>query len=40
LTAGSSLGGARPKAATTIEGQSWIAKFPARNDTFPSAGSS
>jgi serine/threonine-protein kinase HipA len=35
LTAGSSLGGARPKAATTIEGQSWIAKFPARNDTFP-----
>lgn len=35
LTAGSSLGGARPKAATTIDGQPWIAKFPARNDTFP-----
>lgn len=35
LTAGSSLGGARPKAATDIEGQPWIAKFPARNDTFP-----
>ncbi|WP_454762341.1 type II toxin-antitoxin system HipA family toxin [Caulobacter segnis] len=35
LTAGSSLGGARPKAATDIDGQPWIAKFPARNDHFP-----
>lgn len=35
LTAGSSLGGARPKAATTIDGQPWIAKFQARNDSFP-----
>lgn len=35
LTAGSSLGGARPKAATEIDGQAWIAKFPSRNDTYP-----
>ncbi|OYQ35737.1 phosphatidylinositol kinase [Sandarakinorhabdus cyanobacteriorum] len=35
LTAGSSLGGARPKAATEIDGQQWIAKFQARNDSFP-----
>ena len=35
LTAGSSLGGARPKAATEIDGQPWIAKFPALNDTYP-----
>ena len=35
LTAGSSLGGARPKASTDINGQPWIAKFQARNDTFP-----
>ena len=35
LTAGSSLGGARPKAATNIDGQPWIAKFQARNDSFP-----
>ncbi len=35
LTAGSSLGGARPKAATDIAGQPWIAKFPARNDSIP-----
>lgn len=35
LTAGSSLGGARPKAGTDIDGDAWIAKFPARNDTFP-----
>lgn len=35
LTAGSSLGGARPKAATEINGQPWIAKFQARNDSFP-----
>jgi serine/threonine-protein kinase HipA len=35
LTAGSSLGGARPKAATEVGDQPWIAKFPARNDSFP-----
>jgi serine/threonine-protein kinase HipA len=35
LTAGSSLGGARPKAATERDGQPWIAKFQARNDSFP-----
>lgn len=35
LTAGSSLGGARPKAATDIDGQPWIAKFQARHDSFP-----
>jgi serine/threonine-protein kinase HipA len=35
LTAGSSLGGARPKAATDLDGQPWIAKFQARNDSFP-----
>lgn len=35
LTAGSSLGGARPKAATEIDGHPWIAKFQARNDSFP-----
>ena len=35
LTAGSSLGGARPKAATDIDGRPWIAKFAARTDTFP-----
>ena len=35
LTAGSSLGGARPKAATDIDGQPWIAKFPARDDIVP-----
>jgi serine/threonine-protein kinase HipA len=35
LTAGSSLGGARPKAATEIDGQPWIAKFQARHDSFP-----
>ena len=35
LTAGSSLGGARPKAATEIDGQPWIAKFQAQKDTFP-----
>jgi serine/threonine-protein kinase HipA len=35
LTAGSSLGGARPKAATEIDGQQWIAKFQARGDSFP-----
>jgi serine/threonine-protein kinase HipA len=35
LTAGSSLGGARPKGSTELDGQPWIAKFPARDDTFP-----
>jgi serine/threonine-protein kinase HipA len=35
LTAGSSLGGARPKAATVVEGQPWIAKFPANDDICP-----
>lgn len=35
LTAGSSLGGARPKASTEIGKQPWIAKFQARNDSFP-----
>jgi serine/threonine-protein kinase HipA len=35
LIAGSSLGGARPKAAADIAGQPWIAKFPARNDSIP-----
>ncbi len=35
LTAGSSLGGARPKAATEIAGQPWIAKFPATDDIYP-----
>ncbi|MCA6332554.1 MAG: HipA domain-containing protein [Phenylobacterium sp.] len=35
LTAGSSLGGARPKAATELDGQPWIAKFQARHDSFP-----
>ena len=35
LMAGSSLGGARPKASTEIEGQPWIAKFQMRNDSFP-----
>lgn len=35
LTAGSSLGGARPKAATEIAGKPWIAKFPAKDDIYP-----
>lgn len=35
LAAGSSLGGARPKAATTIGEQPWIAKFQKRGDSFP-----
>jgi serine/threonine-protein kinase HipA len=35
LEAGSSLGGARPKAATTRNGLSWIAKFSAKEDTYP-----
>lgn len=35
LEAGSSLGGARPKAMTEIDGKPWIAKFPAKDDTFP-----
>lgn len=35
LEAGSSLGGARPKAATTHHGAPWIAKFSAKDDTYP-----
>ncbi len=35
LEAGSSLGGARPKAATTHHGEPWIAKFSAKDDTYP-----
>ena len=36
LTAGSSLGGARPKGVTRREdGSEWIAKFPARADAIP-----
>ncbi|MCC6778620.1 MAG: type II toxin-antitoxin system HipA family toxin [Hyphomicrobiales bacterium] len=35
LEAGSSLGGARPKAATTHKGVPWIAKFSAKDDTYP-----
>jgi serine/threonine-protein kinase HipA len=35
LEAGSSLGGARPKAATTRNGTPWIAKFSAKDDTYP-----
>ena len=35
LEAGSSLGGARPKAATQHRGAPWIAKFSAKDDTFP-----
>jgi serine/threonine-protein kinase HipA len=35
LAAGSSLGGARPKAAVAHCGSPWIAKFPAKNDTYP-----
>ncbi|CAN5874764.1 type II toxin-antitoxin system HipA family toxin [soil metagenome] len=35
LTAGSSLGGARPKAATDVAGHPWIAKFPAKDDIYP-----
>ena len=35
LAAGSSLGGARPKAATQIGYQPWIAKFQKHGDSFP-----
>ena len=35
LEAGSSLGGARPKAATIHRGVPWIAKFSAKSDTYP-----
>lgn len=35
LAAGSSLGGARPKAATIIGDRPWIAKFEKRGDSFP-----
>jgi len=35
LEAGSSLGGARPKAATMRNGTPWIAKFSAKDDSYP-----
>lgn len=35
LEAGSSLGGARPKAAAEHRGTPWIAKFSAKDDTYP-----
>jgi serine/threonine-protein kinase HipA len=35
LEAGSSLGGARPKAAADHHGVPWIAKFSAKDDTYP-----
>jgi len=35
LEAGSSLGGARPKAATDHRGGPWIAKFSTKDDTYP-----
>jgi serine/threonine-protein kinase HipA len=35
LDAGSSLGGARPKVATTHRDAPWIAKFSAKDDTYP-----
>src|SRR5579862_1857606 len=35
LEAGSSLGGARPKAATDRNGEPWIAKFSAATDLYP-----
>jgi serine/threonine-protein kinase HipA len=35
LEAGSSLGGARPKAATERNGTPWIAKFSAKDDSYP-----
>lgn len=35
IEAGSSLGGARPKAAAEHRGTPWIAKFPAKDDTYP-----
>lgn len=35
LEAGSSLGGARPKAAVDHRGMPWIAKFSAKGDTYP-----
>jgi len=35
LLRGSSLGGARPKATTTINGKQWIAKFSRAGDQFP-----
>lgn len=36
LASGTSLGGARPKAALTDEGSGWMAKFESRNDLTPS----
>lgn len=35
LEAGSSLGGARPKAAAEHRGSPWVAKFSAKDDTYP-----
>ncbi len=35
VEAGSSLGGARPKVATTHRGAPWIAKFSAKDDPYP-----
>ncbi len=35
LNAGPSLGGARPKAVTQVEGFPWIAKFSLRDDSYP-----
>lgn len=35
LEPGTSLGGARPKAATDYKGAPWIAKFAAKDDTYP-----
>lgn len=34
FAAGTSIGGARPKAVLTADGSEWIAKFPSRNDAF------
>jgi serine/threonine-protein kinase HipA len=34
FTGGPSVGGARPKAVVSVDGDEWIAKFPARNDPF------
>lgn len=34
IHSGSGIGGARPKARITIDGDPWIAKFPARDDPF------
>jgi serine/threonine-protein kinase HipA len=34
IAPGTSLGGARPKASFTIDGELWMAKFPARDDRY------